>query len=229
MAVKFGSARMDERKKYSGGKAGDQTGHEVEVITLTSSYLSKRKWIALRAKDVNLANGLAFCMAIACGNDNIGYDQNERLGVINKGILTQTATEADCSTLVRACLKQCGHNVANFTTANEKKVLLATGLFTEVAISKPSDCYLGDILVTATKGHTGIITEGKKRKAPVKTPASAPAPSNNKPSKGITYVVQKGDSLSKIAAKYGTTVDAIARQNKITDVDKIFIGQILKI
>lgn len=213
MAVKFGSARMDERKKYSGGKAGDQTGHEVEVITLTSSYLSKRKWIALRAKDVNLANGLAFCMAIACGNDNIGYDQNERLGVINKGILTQTPTEADCSSLVRACLKQCGHNVADFTTANEKKVLLATGLFTEVAISKPSDCYLGDILVTATKGHTGIITEGKER-------TKATATSSDK-----CYIVQRGDALSKIARKLGVSVSYLANKNNIQNVDRISVGQ----
>ena len=29
MAVKIGSARIDERGKISGGKAGDQTGNEV--------------------------------------------------------------------------------------------------------------------------------------------------------------------------------------------------------
>lgn len=37
----------------------------------------------------------------------------------------------------------------------------------------------------------------------------------------IVYVVQPGDTLSYIAAKYGVTVEAIARINKIPDVNQI--------
>ena len=47
--------------------------------------------------------------------------------------------------------------------------------------------------------------------------------------KTITYTVKKGDTLSAIAQKYGTTVKAIAAENKISDVNLIRVGQKLKI
>ena len=39
------------------------------------------------------------------------------------------------------------------------------------------------------------------------------------------YTVQAGDTLSKIAKAHGTTVSELAKQNGITDVNKIDIGQ----
>lgn len=212
-ATLFGSARSDERGKLSGGKAGDQTGHEVETQPY---YNHKKGWVGLRAKSVDLANGLAFCMAIACGNDNIGYDQGNRTAIMRDGICAAVKTETDCSELVRACLKQCDVNVADFTTATEKKVLLATGLFDEVSIAKASDCYVGDILVTKTKGHTGIIVQGKARNSASPKPVT---PSGN------CYVVKRGDALSKIARKLGVSVDYLAKKNNIKDVNKISVGQ----
>ena len=50
-----------------------------------------------------------------------------------------------------------------------------------------------------------------------------------KKKKTITYTVKKGDTLSAIAQKYGTTVKAIAAENKISDVNMIRVGQKLKI
>lgn len=46
-----------------------------------------------------------------------------------------------------------------------------------------------------------------------------------------TYTVKKGDSLSKIAEKFGTTVTAIqkANSNKIKNVNDIRVGWVLKI
>ena len=46
---------------------------------------------------------------------------------------------------------------------------------------------------------------------------------------GTNYTVKKGDTLSAIAKKYGTTVKAIADQNKIKNVNLINIGQVLVI
>lgn len=43
------------------------------------------------------------------------------------------------------------------------------------------------------------------------------------------YVVRGGDTLSGIAAEYGTTADALARANGITDPDRIVAGQKLTI
>jgi LysM repeat protein len=50
-----------------------------------------------------------------------------------------------------------------------------------------------------------------------------------KKKKTITYTVKKGDTLSAIARKYGTTVKAIAAENKISNVNMIRVGQKLKI
>lgn len=44
-----------------------------------------------------------------------------------------------------------------------------------------------------------------------------------------TYTVKSGDTLSAIAKKYGTTYQAIANKNGITDPNKIYAGQVLKI
>jgi len=43
------------------------------------------------------------------------------------------------------------------------------------------------------------------------------------------YVVQKGDSLSKIAKKFGVNIADLVTLNKITNPDKIQEGQTLKI
>ncbi len=49
------------------------------------------------------------------------------------------------------------------------------------------------------------------------------------PKKEITYTVKAGDTLTAIAKKYKTTVKAIAKKNGIKDVNKIYVGQKLKI
>lgn len=189
--VIIGSARHDERGKYSGGKAGDQTqkienGYDMTGEVSTQAFYNHSKgWVILRAKDKNLASGLAFCMAIACVNKNIGYSQSDRGGVIKYGILTEKPCNADCSTLVRACIKQCGYDVPNFTTANEVKVLTESGLFEKVEFSSVSGLYDGDVLVTKTKGHTAIVVAGALSRSVVeKNPYKEPTNTVRKGSKG---------------------------------------------
>lgn len=45
----------------------------------------------------------------------------------------------------------------------------------------------------------------------------------------IEYTVQRGDTLARIARRYGTTVSAIIQDNGITNPNLIFPGQILRI
>lgn len=47
--------------------------------------------------------------------------------------------------------------------------------------------------------------------------------------KTVTYTVKKGDTLSGIAAKYGTTYQKIAKDNNIKNPNFIKVGQKLKI
>lgn len=49
------------------------------------------------------------------------------------------------------------------------------------------------------------------------------------PVSGKTYTVVKGDALSEIAQKYGTTVDTLAQLNGIKDPNLIVVGQVLKL
>ena len=45
----------------------------------------------------------------------------------------------------------------------------------------------------------------------------------------ISYTVQRGDTLSAIARRYGTTVSAIVAENNISNPNLIFPGQVLRI
>jgi len=44
-----------------------------------------------------------------------------------------------------------------------------------------------------------------------------------------TYTVQSGDTLRAIAERFGSSIEAIAERNNISDPDLIFEGQILQI
>jgi len=51
----------------------------------------------------------------------------------------------------------------------------------------------------------------------------------NPPGTYATYIVKAGDSLSAIAARFGTTVAALAALNNIRDVNRLTVGQVLRI
>ena len=60
--------------------------------------------------------------------------------------------------------------------------------------------------------------------------AAAAAPvafSDNFPKDGVTYTVQTGDTLSKIAQKTGARLNDIVNANKIADPTKVQVGQVL--
>lgn len=165
--LKVGSARIDENGNATGGKTGDQTGKEVST---QDYYVHSKGWYLLRPKSVEIANAIANAMLSACNNDNIGYDQSNRNGVITQlkayGSLAKiaVATESDCSSLVRACCIEAGIEVGDFTTANEATVLGATGMFeSKVAVTASTTLYNGDILVTKTQGHTVAVVSGNPR------------------------------------------------------------------
>ena len=185
MSIMVGSARIDERGNVSGGAAGDQkqtsaTNDLTGEVSMQKMYSHSKGWYILRPKSAAHAVKMADLMKAACNNANIGYDQGNRLGIVQHGIMTAVKTECDCSSLVREVVKEAtGKDPGNFTTANEAASLEATGLFESkrsYVSQSATPVYDGDVLVTKAKGHTVIVVSGNARKA-ASGSSSAPAPS----------------------------------------------------
>lgn len=225
MGIIFGSARIDENGNIAGGAAGDQTGKEVST---QAYYMHSKGWYGLRPKSAEVAEKIATAMQQACDNPYIGYDQNQRNTVMTQlkkyGSLAaiKTKCEADCSSLVRACIYQAtGKDVGDIYTGNLASALEASGLFEKrFSVSSESQLYNGDVLVTKTKGHTVIVVSGRPRQS------SGGGGSVNV--SGDTYIVQKGDTLSEIAAAMGVSVSDLAAYNGIGNPDVINVGQVIK-
>ena len=166
----IGSARHDENGKYVNGKAGDnlQTGADdyKGECSLQTFYVHKYGWIvAIRENDQERLK-IAERMRALCNNPNIGYDQNQRLGIISAGIDTKKATECDCSSGVRECIKEAvGKDPGNFTTATEKAALEKMGGFKFEEYKAGMVLKAGFILISKKKGHTAIVVEGEPEAA----------------------------------------------------------------
>lgn len=163
--AKIGSARIDEHGNVAGGIPGDQkqkgTPDYNGEVSQQDFYVHTLGWYVLRAKSQALGDNLAKEMRIACDNPNIGYSQTKRADIIRDTVNSPRPTSCDCSTLVRACMiAACGIDPGNFTTYNEKTILLKTGLFECFGYTRGDLLKDGDILVTQRKGHTVIVTEG---------------------------------------------------------------------
>lgn len=167
--VRVGSARIDERGKAYGGRAGDQTGRE---LSTQKWYLHKKGWRVFRAVNREQALKIAADMEAACGNNHIGYDQWQRNTLYKAAEplgfdcgRVRTDCETDCSALVRVCCAYAGIMglPSDFRTGNMPANLLKTGAFVELKGAKYTDqsAYLGkgDILVTKTHGHTVVVLD----------------------------------------------------------------------
>ena len=213
--VTVGSARIDENGNANWGKAGDQNSREVA----TEPYYKHRLgWYMLRPKDKEVARKIGLAMIEACLNNNIGYDQSNRYGVISclqkYGRLAKIneATEADCSSLVRACCIQAGIQVGDFNTSCEVAVLERTGAFQKaVIVTNDTKLCAGDVLVTRAKGHTVVVTEGYPRdgEKPTTKPSAKPKPDKaaGKAKKSIEEVARE-----IITGKWGNNPE---RTNKL--------------
>jgi len=208
--VTVGSARIDERGNANWGKAGDQTCKEVATEPY---YRHRLGWYLLRPKEAAVARKIGLAMVEACLNANIGYDQSERYGVINclkkygRIAKINERTEADCSSLVRACCIQAGIQVGDFNTSSEVAVLERTGAFQKaVIVTNDTKLCQGDILVTRSKGHTVIVTEGYPREEkPVVKPTEKPKP-NKAGKKSLEEVARE-----VIAGKWGNNPERKAK------------------
>lgn len=222
MAVKIGSARINEKGTTTGGKAGDQTGGEVST---QSWYLHSKGWVVIRPKSSADAEKIAKCMEKACANNKIGYCQTHRDDLRKISVQydyrvdkVKVNVEVDCSALVRVCCLYAGIKVGDFTTGNEKSVLKATGKFTILTDSKytKSSAYLkrGDILVTKTKGHTVVVLSNGSKVSGTSSKTEVDPAKSFKTSLAGTYKVNTKSDPLMLRAGAGTGKTIVAKMPK---------------
>ena len=93
-----------------------------------------------------------------------------------------------------------------------------------------------DTLVSETKSDKygkgdvrKVVLGSRYNDVQKKINAQAGVSGSSSGSSTTTYTVKSGDTLSGIAAKYGTTVSALVSANGIKDANKIYVGQKIKI
>lgn len=181
--VKISNCGHDERGRYAGGKAGDQTGTEYQIMNWYS-----RPWLCvLRFNDAKIAAMIADMATKAAQNNLIGYDQgtagnsNDRysfwqhLKASNYDPAQITvACESDCSASTAAIVKGAGYRLNNaklkavsvyLTTRNMRAAMKATGakVLTDSKYLTSGD-YLkaGDILLNDNHHVAIAVTTGAK-------------------------------------------------------------------
>lgn len=202
----------DENGRYSGGKAGDQTGGEYKIIPWY-----KRPWdCVIRHPDDKVRKLIAKLAKDAANNNNIGYDQSQRLTfwdalkkVKYDPSKIKVKCEADCSSSTAAIVKAVGY-ILNMKELKDVSISLYTGIMRSALkeagfkvrteskyLTSDKNLLAGDILLNDAH-HVAInVTDGVNAKNAEK----------NTVKKTITEVAKE-----VIAGKYG---DGPERKKKL--------------
>lgn len=208
MAVMIGQASSDERGRYVGGAAGNQSGTE---LNMRAYYNMPWDRGLIRFKSGTAAAKCAAAMRAAVGNMNIGYDQGQRNTLLPLARAAgwdlskvYQACETDCSALAGVCgiaagapegAIYAGGNLCY--TGNIVERFRATGLvevFGAGYAASASNLQDGDILVSSS--HAVVVVSGGM------TPQGGSASTSNTASNSSFDV----DALARavIAGRYGT-------------------------
>jgi LysM repeat protein len=123
-----------------------------------------------------------------------------------QGTCGDTVTVVAGDTLTRIAAR-CGTTVQAILTANPQ-------------ITNPNLIYVGQV----------IEMPGAQGATPTATTQATPTPTSTPTGTTTTYVVQPGDTLTRIAQRFGTTVQAILAANpQITNPNLIYAGQVIEI
>ena len=221
MAVQIANSGHDERGKYTGGTAGDQTGTEWEI---KNWYKYSYGWsCVLRHPDAQVREEIARQATNGAKNNNFGYDQWNRLTAYNaaKDVGFELAkvkkpVEGDCSAYSTLCAICAGHKLGisalknlnpNLTTYNMRTAFRNAG-FSVLTDSKylKSDAYLvrGDVLLN--DNHHTCIVLGNGASTTQATPGSYAEPT------ALIQSGSKGDGVRWVQTMlnkfgYGLEVD----------------------
>lgn len=95
---------------------------------------------------------------------------------------------------------------------------------TEVAVASPA-APTAEPTETVPTDEPAATPDASAGSSPAASPIASAEPSTS----GATYKVRSGDTLTAIAARFGTTVRVLAQLNGISDPSRLRIGQVLKL
>lgn len=236
---KISNSGYDENKKYKGGKAGDQTGHEWKIINWYN-----RPWtVILRHPDKKTRELIAQYAIEAANNNKIGYDQNDRYtywAALQKAgyrpSKVTVACEADCSAGVIANVRAVGHvlgnkklqNIGASYTGNMKNGFIKAGFeaLTDSKYLKDSSYLVpGDILLyenhhTATNICIGTKVKYTSYKEEEEKSTTGKNETTTSTKQIQTMLNKVGEYNLKVDNKYGPLTTAAVKdfqsKNKIT-------------
>lgn len=167
MSVKIAQASIDENSKAKGGKAGNQSGRELNIRNWWNGSWTN----VLRAKDEYKASMIAEAAEALANNKCVGYDQSNRNSLkkeldklLMEFYLLETDCECDCSSFATVCAECAGIDIPYSngnapTTSTMVDAFMTTKAFENLTNEKyiGSSDYLkkGDIL--RKKGHCVVV------------------------------------------------------------------------
>lgn len=225
--VKISNCGHDENGRYAGGKAGDQTGTEYQIMNWYN-----RPWLCvLRFEDKTIAGMIADMATKAAQNDLIGYDQGtagnsedrytfwQHLKASNYDPAQITvACESDCSASTAAIVKGAGYRLNNarlknvsyaLSTFDMRDAFVAAGakLLTDKKYLESGD-YIkaGDILLNDDHHVAIAVTTGANATTSNVAPATGNA--DNAAAETVAYV-------ARISKDTKTYIDAGATRSSL--------------
>lgn len=164
------AARIDERGRAVGGRAGDQSGSELNIHTLAGTGA----WTYILRPPAKAKERMVKEAYAAAKNNHIGYDQNQRTTLFTQAKAKNwdlskitVYCETDCSALIAVLCNCAGLPVSkDMYTGNQVAALKKAG-FTCLNYAE-SRLKVGDVIWR--RGHTEIyVGTSTTYKAPTKT------------------------------------------------------------
>lgn len=143
----------------------------------------------------------------------------QRVGELN---LRVEQLERENATLLSAT-KGLDRTYATVSQLNEAVAELSQTIRSGDNTSRAQSAKALEEMARQTNAALDSLAKGMATRTAVTTPTF----DDNFPKEGLSYTIQRGDTLSSIAARFKVTVRDIQNANRITDPTKIQVGQTL--
>ncbi len=189
--------------------------------TTTTSTTSANTYYTVKSGDTLSAIAAKYNTTVGTLTSWNGIS-NANLILVGQKLLVKKATVTTTTTTAKATTSTTSANTYYTVKSGDTLSAIAAKYGTTVNTLAQNNSISNVNLIRV--GQRLLISKGSSTTA---TQSSATAAKTA--STGTTYTVKSGDTLSGIAAKYGTSVASLASLNSISNVNLIRVGQTLKV